>query len=130
MARIESPLARAKGLGSAKDGVHHWWMLRLLAVALIPLTIWFIWTVLTVALSDNIASVAHTLSSPIQALLMILFIGTSLYHAMLGMREIIEDYVHCGCMKITLLILVNFVSIVTILAAILAIAYTNIHGIS
>jgi succinate dehydrogenase / fumarate reductase membrane anchor subunit len=104
---MRSPLGRAIGLGSAKEGVEHWWRQRLTAVALVPLTLWFVIALLAhvgVARQEAVA----WLGSPIPAILMILLIGVAFYHAALGLQVVIEDYVHREWSKLTLLIAMRF----------------------
>ncbi len=102
---INSPLAKVRGLGSAKDGTHHWLMQRVTAIAMIFLTLWFVPTSLG-AVFDNVGSLQAWLSSPVNALLLFVFIGMMLYHGKLGMQVVIEDYVHCHMGK-PLLLLIN-----------------------
>src|SRR5438270_1858612 len=91
-APMRSPLGRAIGLGSAKEGVEHWWRQRMTAVALVPLALWFVIALIAHLGVDQDAAVAW-LGSPIPAILMILMIGVTFYHASLGIQVIIEDYV-------------------------------------
>lgn len=116
---LRTPLAKVKGLGSAKTGTVHWWNLRVLALALIPLTIWFICTVIQSIQQDQ--SILLILQSPVKMIAMLLLVGTMLYHGMLGMQEIIEDYVHAPWKKITLLLLNQWITILTVAAAFIAI---------
>jgi succinate dehydrogenase / fumarate reductase membrane anchor subunit len=106
--RLRSPLANARGLGAAKDGFHHWWMQRLTAVALIPLTVWFVVSVLTQLLGGSRFDVADWLESPLVALLLLSLLLTMFYHAKLGIQVVIEDYVHHERRKIVALICLNF----------------------
>jgi len=92
---MRTPLARAIGLGSAKDGVQHWWMQRISAIALIPLTVWFIAAIIAQTGADYTAFVAW-LRSPITDILMVLLLIALFYHAALGLQVVIEDYVHSG----------------------------------
>jgi succinate dehydrogenase / fumarate reductase membrane anchor subunit len=89
---IQSPLARARGLGSAHDGVHHWIVQRVTAMAAIPLTLWLVWSVVQMHGWDYEAFLAWQ-SQPVNAVLMILSVITMFYHAALGLQVIIEDYV-------------------------------------
>lgn len=88
-----SPLARARGLGSAKEGVEHWWAERVSAVALLPLTIWFAASVMAVAGGDHAAFVAW-LGSPLSSVCMVLLLIALFYHMALGLQVVIEDYIH------------------------------------
>jgi len=116
---LRSPLNRARGLGSAKSGVHHFWMQRLTAVALIPLVIWF--AVSLVMLSGADYGMARSwLSSPFVMVLLILTICIGLYHGQLGMQVVIEDYVHNDGVKLALLVAVKFIAVFFGLAAVVA----------
>ena len=90
-----SPLARAIGLGSAKHGVEHWWAERVSAIVLIPMTLWFVASIIAYSNSDH-ADLIAWLKSPLTNIPMILLLGASFYHMSLGLQVIIEDYVHSG----------------------------------
>ncbi|MDO8293317.1 MAG: succinate dehydrogenase, hydrophobic membrane anchor protein [Gallionella sp.] len=90
---MRTPLARAIGLGTAKDGVHHWWMQRVSAIALVPLTVWFIAAITAQTGADYTAFVAW-MRNPTTDLLMVLLLIALFYHAALGLQVIVEDYVH------------------------------------
>ena len=90
---LQTPRARVNYLGSAKSGTQHAWRMRLTSFALLPLTIAFIIIVVSLAGRD-FESARALLGSPCPAILMILFIGAGVWHMMLGMQVIIEDYVH------------------------------------
>jgi succinate dehydrogenase / fumarate reductase membrane anchor subunit len=110
---FRTPLARMRGLGSAKSGTEHWWHERLSAVASIPTTLFLIWLGMAVAGRDQAAIVA-LLVHPMIAMGLALSIINMLWHMRLGMQVIIEDYVHGGA-KFWLLIANNF--LVALLAA-------------
>lgn len=97
---LRTPIARARGLGSAKEGLHHWWVQRITSVALVPLTIWFVASVVGLAGADH-AAVAAWLSNPVVAVLMVLLVAASLHHAQLGMQVVYEDYIHTHWLRIT-----------------------------
>lgn len=118
--KLRTPLARARGLGSAKEGTHHWWVQRLTAIALIPLSFWFIYSLVTMTTVDYMAAIGW-LQSPIISILMILFVFSLFYHAQLGMQVVIEDYVGNEALKITCIIILKFVMLFTGLAGIVAI---------
>lgn len=92
---MRSPLARAIGLGSAKEGVGPWWAERVSAVALIPLTLWFAASFITHTGSDY-ATVIVWLRTPFAATLMILLLVALFHHIALGLQVVIEDYIHSG----------------------------------
>jgi succinate dehydrogenase / fumarate reductase membrane anchor subunit len=89
---LRSPLGRARGLGSARSGSKHWWAQRLTAIALVPLTLWFIWSVLRLTNASQ-ADVADWLSSPVRMALMLALIFATFQHLQLGLQVVIEDYV-------------------------------------
>lgn len=92
---MRSPLARAIGLGSAKDGVGAWWAERVSAVALVPLTLWFVASIIAHVGSDHAAFVGW-LGTPLASIPMILVLIVLFYHTALGLQVVIEDYVHSG----------------------------------
>ena len=97
-------LAKVRALGAAKDGVHHWWMQRVTALALIPLSGWFIYNLLLLVTSADLPHVAEWLAAPFPAIAMLLLMSAMFYHAKLGMQVIIEDYAHSHKVKIALLL--------------------------
>jgi succinate dehydrogenase / fumarate reductase membrane anchor subunit len=105
---IRTPLAHVRGLGTAKDGTHHWWMQRVTSIALVPLVIWFVIALLGHARADY-ATLQHWLSKPVNAGLMITFLITIFYHAKLGMQVIYEDYVRPEWAMYTALLVTQFV---------------------
>jgi succinate dehydrogenase / fumarate reductase membrane anchor subunit len=117
---LRTPLARVRGLGSARSGTEHFWRQRLTAVANVPLTIAFVVIVVSL-LGRNHAYVVQTLGSPLVAMLMLLFIGSATYHMRIGMQVIIEDYVHDEVTKLMLVMLNTFFAIVVGLTAAYAI---------
>ena len=118
--KLRTPLARVRGLGSAKSGTEHFWRQRVTAVANVPLTIAFVVIVVSL-LGRNHATVVGTLGSPLVAMLMLLFIGSVTYHMHIGMQVIIEDYVHGHVTKLALIMLNTFFTIAVGLAAAYAI---------
>lgn len=92
---MRSPLARAIGLGSAKEGVGPWWAERVSAVALVPLTLWFIASIIVHTGSDYAAFIGW-LRMPFATIPMILLLIALFHHAALGLQVVIEDYVHSG----------------------------------
>lgn len=117
---LRNPLAKARGLGSAKDGTAHWWAQRVSAIALVPLVLYVLYLLVSLAGADY-ATVRLTIAQPVNAMLLILFIGTAFWHARLGLQVVIEDYIHVGWLEITLMIAVKFVYVVLGVAAIIAI---------
>ena len=117
---LRSPLGSVLGLGSAKDGTAHWWAQRVSAVALIPLTLWFMFSLLALPALDY-AAVRTWLSSPLSGFLAVLLVGVMTYHSYLGTTEVIEDYVHSAGMKLLSLLLLRFLYVLVGGASIFAI---------
>lgn len=108
---FRSDIHRARGLGSAHHGVHHWWMQRVSAIALIPLTGYFIYH-LGQLVNPDIQAVIDFIARPYVTLAFILFILSAFYHGYLGVQVVIEDYVHSHAAKLTALLLNKFYFIV------------------
>jgi succinate dehydrogenase / fumarate reductase membrane anchor subunit len=117
---LRSPLGRVRGLGSAKEGVHHWWMQRLTALALIPLCLWFVIGIIGIA-DAGYGSVVAWIAFPLNTSLLILLIVALLYHTQLGMQVIVEDYLHAEWLKLAVVIGLRFLTAVLIVVALLAI---------
>jgi succinate dehydrogenase / fumarate reductase membrane anchor subunit len=116
---LKSPLGNVLGLGSAKEGTEHWWTQRLTAVALIPLALWFFFSLVALPALDY-ATVTGWVASPLNSVLLLLLAATVLYHSMLGTQVVIEDYVH-GFTKVVTLVVVRFIHIFLAVAAVFAI---------
>ena len=104
---MRTPLGRARGLGSAKEGVDHWWMQRLTAVAQGPLMIWFVIALTGISGADH-PSVIAWLEQPHVAVLTILLVFSLYYHAKLGLQVVIEDYISSESRKVIVLTAVKF----------------------
>jgi succinate dehydrogenase / fumarate reductase, membrane anchor subunit len=117
---LRTPLARARGLGSARAGVHHWWAQRLTAIALIPLVVWFAISLVMMSGADY-GAVRAWIGSPMVMVLLILTIAVGLHHGQLGLQVVIEDYVHGDGSKLALIVAVRFIAVLFGLAAIVAV---------
>jgi len=115
---LRSPFARAVGLGSAREGVAHWWAQRVTAIALLPLTVWFGAALISIAGSDH-ASIIHWLQSPLSTIGMVLLLIALFHHTALGLQVVIEDYIHSG-IKLPLLIAMRLVCYALAVAGIVA----------
>jgi succinate dehydrogenase membrane anchor subunit len=116
---LRSPLGRVLGTGSAKEGVHHWWLQRLTSIALIPLTIWFVVSLLSLPSFEHVTVItwmAHSWT----ALFLILFILVATWHSQLGVRVVVEDYVHGGAKTLTL-VLITFIHALVAAAGVFAV---------
>jgi len=117
---MRSPLGRVLGLGSAKEGVQHWWMQRITAIALVPLAIWFVLAALGMIGADRAAMVAW-MHSPMSPVFAILLIVAAIYHMALGLQVVIEDYIHSEGWKLGLIIVMRLWCIVLVARGILAV---------
>jgi len=116
---IKTPMARALELGSAKSGTEHWWMQRVTAVALVPLTLWFVVAVLGLDGLDR-GAVTAWIAQPVTAVLLLLLVATLTYHSFLGTQVVIEDYTG-GATRVITLLAVRFLHVVVAVAALFAI---------
>ncbi|MGO8921177.1 MAG: succinate dehydrogenase, hydrophobic membrane anchor protein [Stellaceae bacterium] len=118
--RLRSPLGRAIGLGSAKEGVEHWWAQRVSAVALIVLGLWFAASLIALAGADRAAVIAW-LRHPLPAIATVLMLIAVFYHAALGLQVVIEDYVHAEWLKLSTLVAMRLICIAFAVAGIFAV---------
>ena len=121
-----TPLARARGLGSAKEGVHHWWAQRLTAIALIPLVVWFAISLVMLSGADY-QVVRAWIASPLVMVMLILTIGIGLHHGQLGLQVVWEDYTE-GAFRIVMIVLTKFLAVLFGLGAIIAILRIGFGG--
>ena len=115
--RLRTPLKNVRGLGAARSGTHHFTVQRITAVALVPLALWFVWFALSLIHLDYAG--AHALvARPFNA---VLLIGTLVYHSLLGVQVVVEDYVHHHGLKIATMMLLTFAHVVVAALAIFAV---------
>ncbi|MGY8992613.1 MAG: succinate dehydrogenase, hydrophobic membrane anchor protein [Rhodospirillales bacterium] len=119
---MRSPLARVRGLGSAKEGVEHWWVQRITSIALVPLVIWFIFSVPTLIGTDH-AAFRIWISHHGNLVLMVLLVSTLFHHAQLGMQVVIEDYVHGKGTKVASILLVKLIAILCAVSSLIALLH-------
>jgi len=117
---LVTPLSRALGLGSAKDGVEHWWAQRLSAVVLALLSLWFVFAFVGLA-GYRYVTIVNWMQVPLTSILMVLTLLSLGYHSQLGVQTVIEDYVHAESLKVLALILTTFVHICVVVAGIFAV---------
>jgi succinate dehydrogenase / fumarate reductase, membrane anchor subunit len=122
-----SPLARVRGLGSAKAGTAHWWMQRVTAVALIPLSFWLI-IFLDLSLNAPYQETLAWLTSPVNTVCIVAWILAVFYHAALGLQVVIEDYIAAEGVKIVAVWTVNLSFLLLALAALIAVFRTLLIG--
>jgi succinate dehydrogenase / fumarate reductase membrane anchor subunit len=115
-----TPLARARGLGSAREGTEHFWKQRLTAVSNLILVCILIWLLVKLAGADY-ATVKRTLARPQNAIALLLLVLSGVIHMRLGMQTIIEDYVHSEGRKVLALMLNSFFTILVGLTSIFAV---------
>jgi succinate dehydrogenase / fumarate reductase membrane anchor subunit len=124
---LRTPLGKVLGTGSAKEGVHHWWLQRLTSIALVPLSIWFLVSLLSLPSLDHTTLVAWMAQSW-TALLLILFVLVATYHSQLGVRVVVEDYVHGAGAKTLTLVVVTFLHAVVAAAGVFAVLKVAFGG--
>lgn len=118
---MRSKLGKVRGLGSAHHGVSHWWLQRITALAIAPLSVWFMFSLVTVLLSPSVMVVAQWFSSPVNAVAMILLLLAMFTHARLGVQVVVEDYVSCRFKRYALLMLNTLVSVTLSVISVLAV---------
>jgi succinate dehydrogenase / fumarate reductase, membrane anchor subunit len=124
---LRSPLGRVLGLGAAKDGVGHWWMQRLTAVALVPLALWFFVSLLMLGTLDY-AAVRDWMAAPHIAVLTLLLVLALGYHSRLGIQVVVEDYVHHDGFKVMILVLIDFAHILAAAIGVFAVLKVAFGG--
>jgi len=124
---MRSPLGRVLGTGAAHDGVRHWWMQRLTSIALVPLTVWFVVSLLALP-SLGYGTVIAWMSQSWTALLLILLVLTAAWHSQLGVRVVVEDYIHGAGARTLTLVLIGFTHVLLAAAGVFAILKVAFGG--
>lgn len=124
---LQSPLGKFLGHGSAGHGTEHWWAQRVTAVALLPLTVWFVVALLGMESFDH-AAVTAWMASPLNAILLSLLLIALLYHSQLGLQVVVEDYVHTGWVKVATLITLQLAHIASGVAGLYSIILISLRG--
>jgi succinate dehydrogenase / fumarate reductase, membrane anchor subunit len=124
---LRSPLGRVLGSGSAKEGVHHWWVQRLTSIALVPLAIWFVVSLLSLPSLDH-ATVVAWMAQSWTALLLILFVLVATWHSQLGVRVVVEDYVHGSGLRTLTLVVITFAHALVAAAGVFAVLKVAFGG--
>lgn len=125
--RLRSPLGRVTGLGSAKEGVAHWWIQRVTAIALIPLMLWYVAALIALTGADH-SQVVAWLHAPFPAVVTILMLIAMFYHMALGIQVVIEDYIHTEWVKMSAILLNNAVAIVLAVTGIFTVLRIAFQG--
>lgn len=126
---LRTPLKRARGLGSAHSGTHHFWVLRVSALALVPLSVWFMVELLTNLVGAERGMIGQWFQHPVRAVLMALLLVSLFLHSRLGVQEIIEDYVPSKGKKLAGLILNSSFHYGLAAMSLLAVLHLHLFGI-
>ena len=117
---MSTPLARARGLGSAKSGLHHWWHQRVSAVAMVGLVSWMV-VLLFSLVEAEYQTAMNILAHPVNATVVVLFVAVGLWHASLGLQVVLEDYVANEGVRLIAILAVKMAASVTAILAILSV---------
>lgn len=124
---LRTALREARGLGWAGSGAAHWWAQRLTAVALVPLAIWLVVSLLTLAGGTH-GEFVSWLRNPLSTTLALLFLVTLFYHVALGLQVVLEDYIHNNALKVVAVVATQFACIVCAVLGILAVLRVAFTG--
>ena len=124
---MRTQMSRVRGLGAAHAGTAHWWSMRISAIALVPLTLWFVFSVASLVGAPHADFVAWV-QNPVVAGLLILFILVGLKHSVQGLQVVFEDYIHCEGMRIAVLLVCATVHVVAAVVCVLAVLMILLKG--
>jgi succinate dehydrogenase / fumarate reductase membrane anchor subunit len=113
---LRSPLGRVRGMGSAKSGTHHWWAQRVTSIALLPLTLWFVFSMISLAGASYLETLLW-IAQPVNAVLMLVLIGLTFHHMAAGLQVVVEDYVRDEFKRIALVLIIKAAALLMALAS-------------
>lgn len=125
--KLRNPLAVARGLGSAKGGTEHWWEQRMSSLALIPLGLWFVFSLSCMAGAEY-GAVRAWMAAPVTATLLVLFIAIAFHHVASGMQVVFEDYVQNEAARLISIITVKFLAVVLAVLCIVSVLKIALGG--
>lgn len=124
---LRTPLSRVRGLGSAKEGAHHWTMQRATAIALIPLVLYMLTSVVAMV-GAPYETVRAFLAQPLTATVLLLLVLAGLWHIRLGLQVVVEDYIHKESSRVFLLLLINGTAFIAGALALLSVLRLYVTG--
>ncbi|MHC8441399.1 MAG: succinate dehydrogenase, hydrophobic membrane anchor protein [Candidatus Eutrophobiaceae bacterium] len=124
MKDLRTPLGRVRGLGSAKQGLHHWWWQRVTAIALVPLSLWFILSLASMR-DSSYANMVIWLQDPLNSALLLGILFAAYKHAYLGLQVVIEDYISNKAKRLASLLIIKFLCLLCALCCVVAIVKIN-----
>lgn len=117
---LRSPLGRVRGMGSAKGGTHHWWMQRVTSIALLPLTLWFVASMIGLAGASYLETLLW-IAQPVNAVLLLVLIGLTFHHMASGLQVVVEDYVRDELRRLAYILLIKAAALLMALASAFAV---------
>jgi succinate dehydrogenase / fumarate reductase, membrane anchor subunit len=123
---MRSPLGRARGLGSSHGGSHHWVTERMTAIALVPLTVWFIFSMVRLAGASHQAVIVW-LASPLTMVLMLILIASTFHHLQLGLQSVLIDYVRSEWLRLPAVLAVKAICLLLALTCIISVLKIGFH---
>lgn len=124
---LRDPLKVARGNGASGTGAHHWWLQRVTAIALVPLSIWFLFLVAGLVHADY-PTVLASIAQPVHAILLIVLAVCMFWHGALGLQVVIEDYVHTRWLEVTLQVALRFGAVLCALGCVMAVLAVWLTG--
>jgi succinate dehydrogenase / fumarate reductase membrane anchor subunit len=117
---LRSPLGRVRGMGSARAGTHHWWMQRVTSIALLPLTIWFVASMIGLAGASYLETLLW-IAQPLNAVLLLVLVGLTFHHMAAGLQVVVEDYVRDEVKRLVFILLIKAAALLMALASAFAV---------
>jgi len=123
--KYRSDLSKAKNLGAASSGSHHWWHQRLTAIIISIMILWVIYFFGEISKKDFTTVISH-LQKPFNIVMLVILFLTVMYHAVLGIQVVIEDYISCRIYRIVLIVGIQIFAIITAISFAFAAFYIMI----